>query len=206
MTPHGSDDELEHVDTGDCRCARCEREAIELAEARARRTAFAVGGIAPWAHEALGPGWVDADGKGGIVPEPVATEELAQRALGDVFEQLERIGASGRERCRTGLYSSVPTPREQRLKRHEAVKLLRFAENALDYARVHLDYLECEPTRTEEGYAKGDLVVVRRENEARAWVGTVIDASDAADELLVRDEESSEHIVPHTAVRRQVAV
>lgn len=148
MTPN-VDDDVEHDE--ECRCEHCEREAMRIAEQRAQRN-VAIGGIARWAHGALGSGWLDDEGKGGTVSEPLGTEDLAQRALGDVFEQLERIGAVGREKCRGALMyasSSALTP-EQRVKRHEAVKLLRFAENALDYARVHLDYLECEPERLDE--------------------------------------------------------
>jgi hypothetical protein len=153
VTPRDDNAEYpEHNDGDDaCACLACERDALRALDERAQRIA-AVGGIAPWAHEALGPGWLDADSKGASVVQPISTEELAQRALGDVFEQLERVGATGRERCRAGLlYTAAPLTQAQRVRRHEAVKLLRFAENALDYARVHLDYLELdEPERLDD--------------------------------------------------------
>lgn len=81
--------------------------------------------------------------KGGHV-EPIATEDLAQRALGDVFEQLERIGAMGRARCH-GLPSTMYSPliaKENRITRAEAGKLILLAVNALEYARVHVGHLE----------------------------------------------------------------
>lgn len=153
MTPRDDKAEYSEHDDSDeaCACPVCERDALRALDERARRVA-AVGGIAPWAHEALGPGWLDADGKGASMVQPISTEELAQRALGDVFEQLERVGATGRERCRAGLlYTAAPLTQAQRVRRHEAVKLLRFAENALDYARVHLDYLELDdPERLDD--------------------------------------------------------
>lgn len=141
-------DELVHDD--ECTCARCERAAIRDADARAQRV-IAANGIAVWGHEVLGSGWVDRDGKGETMIT-ISTEELAQRALGDVFEQIGRIAAAGREKCRAGsLYTSMPMSRDQLVKRHEAVALLRFCENALDYARVHLDYLDVDdPERLDD--------------------------------------------------------
>lgn len=145
------DEELEHDD--ECTCDRCERmaihDAILDAEARAQRM-IAARGISAWGHEVLGAGWVDGDGKGGNVIA-VSTEELAQRALGDVFEQLGRIATVGREKCRGAIYATAPLTRAQLVKRHEVVHLLRFCENVLDYARVHLDYLDLgEPERLDD--------------------------------------------------------
>lgn len=102
-----------------------------------------VGGIAAWAHDALGPGWVDADGKGATVQDAKAIADVAQRSLGDVFEQLERIGAFGRERCRG--YGYGPISPALRVHRDEAIKLINLADLALSYARVHLTYLEPAP-------------------------------------------------------------
>ena len=66
-----------------------------------------------------------------------------QRSLGDVFEQLERIGAFGRERCRG--YGYGPISPALRVHRDEAIKLINLADLALSYARVHLTYLEPAP-------------------------------------------------------------
>lgn len=84
--------------------------------------------------------------KGGNVVEPIATEDLAQRALGDVFEQLERIGAMGRQRCHgSGATLYSPISRENRITRAEAGKLILLAVNALEYARVHVGHLTSVP-------------------------------------------------------------
>jgi hypothetical protein len=99
-----------------------------------------VGGIASWAHDALGPGWVDADGKGATVQDAKSIADVAQRSLGDVFEQLERIGAFGRDRCRGLGYG--PITAEHRVHHGEAVRLIALADLALSYARVHLTFLE----------------------------------------------------------------
>lgn len=99
-----------------------------------------------------------------------AVEELAQRALGDVFEQLERIGTTGRERCRGSTYTvSPPSP----LTRAEALALIRVAENALDYARVHLDYLPGAKSAEEPPrpvFKAGDRV--RIADETNSWPAT----------------------------------
>lgn len=189
---------------GECRCARCEREAVRLADERAQRTAAAIGGIAPWAHTLLGVGWIDADGRGGNVPEPIGTEELAQRALADVFEQLERVACVGREKCRgPALYTTGALTREQRVKRHEVVSLLRFCENALDYARVHLDYLECEAVRTVDDarhstrqFVRGDRVMVSRPDDDCTWCGTVVSVVDDDERVEVRADDGEMHNVP----------
>lgn len=83
--------------------------------------------------------------KGAHVVEPIATEELAQRALGDVFEQLERIGAMGRQRCHGSASLYSPIAQENRLTRAEAGKLILLAVNALEYARVHVGHLASAP-------------------------------------------------------------
>jgi hypothetical protein len=125
VAPHDCDDD----DNDEC-CARWPARAY-------------VGGIAAWAHDALGPGWVDADGKGEPVQDAKAIADVAQRSLGDVFEQLERIGAFGRERCRG--YGYGPISPALRVHRDEAIKLIELADLALSYARVHLTFLEPRP-------------------------------------------------------------
>lgn len=128
-------------------------------------------GLRPEAHELLGAGWLAEDGKGGnVVEQPVAVQSLAQRALGDVFEQLERVASTGRAKCRTSaLYATSPVPANDQLKRHEAVELIKLAENALDYARIHLDYLARLPELDEGRLPKGARVRVPADDEATTY-------------------------------------
>jgi len=163
------------------------------------------GGLFPLAHVLLGVGWVDEDGKGGNVstqPEPVDVKSLAQRALGDVFEQLERVGSAGREKCRpaSSTYYSAATgyPLEQRIKRAEAVELLRCAENALDYARVHLDYLE--RGGDSRAVEPGDRVLVADVEHERGWEGVLVDYG-GDDTTRVRDAAGLVHTVHVRDVR-----
>jgi hypothetical protein len=167
-----------------------------------------VGGIAAWAHDALGPGWVDADGKGATVQDAKAIADVAQRSLGDVFEQLERIGAFGRERCRG--YGYGPISPALRVHRDEAIKLLELADLALSYARVHLTFLEPGPAlrsavRTAAGFAIGDEVSIDFLDGSRERRGTVTDASDAADELEVQCDDGARRTVPVDQVTRRAA-
>lgn len=151
-----------------CSCEGCAR-AKSVAAARQRaRDAATHGGLSPVAHELLGPGWL---GEGEQVQQQIDIEQLAQRALGSVFEQLERVGQTGREKCCPAAYAftTAGVPLEQRLKRHEALELLRYAENALDYARVHLDYLPRDPAL--ERFKAGDRVIVL--DEESSWSGTL---------------------------------
>jgi hypothetical protein len=134
----------EHDDPA-CTCDACER-AGNRARARARRReARACGGLSSSACELLGTRWLDGDGKGGSVHmhlKAIDMGSLAQRALGDVFEQLERIASTGRDKCKFPLYTPPGIiPPEHRLERAEARKLIEYAERALDYARSHLPYL-----------------------------------------------------------------
>jgi hypothetical protein len=215
VTPHETDAELEHVDDDDCRCAVCEREAIRLAEERAYRSVHAVGGIAPWAHEALGPGWVDADGKGGTV-QPINTADLAQRALGEVFEQLERVAHVGRERCAGGnIYSIEPFTDATRITRQEAVDLCRMLGDGLDYARIYLDYLKRAPSTNKpavppavewnaaDSLGVGDRVIVA--DDENSWDGEItgfMPAHDGPGEAMVRDGNGKTHPVDVRDVRR----
>jgi hypothetical protein len=152
-------------------------------------------GIAPWAHELLGPGWIDADGKGETVKAtPIDSARLAQRALSEVFEQMERVARVGRERCLGGdLYSSAPLTDEQLITRSEAVDTLRMLGDALDYARVHLDYLR-NPKRYDKRddtalpYGVGDVVEVQ--DDSGPWRGEVTGFCPTHEsvDVMVRDE------------------
>lgn len=126
-------------------------------------------GLRPEAHELLGARWLAEDGKGGnVVEQPVAMQSLAQRALGDVFEQLERVASAGRAKCRAHAYAAAPVPASDQIKRHEAVELIKLAENALDYARIHLDYLARLP-EAEGRLARGARVRVPADDEATVY-------------------------------------
>lgn len=171
MAPHANDDD--------------DNECAPRYAARA-----CVGGIAAWAHDALGPGWVDADGKGEQVQDAKAIADVAQRSLGDVFEQLARIGSFGRERCRGTGYG--PITDEQRVHHGEALKLIGLADLALSYARVHLTYLEPDAAavrsavRTAAGFAVGDAVLVDLLDGASERDAVVTAAYEGDDALEVQ--------------------
>ena len=95
-------------------------------------------------------------------------DQLATRALGDVFEQLERVGAAGRGRCRPPAYVGEVVP----IGRYEAVELVQLAQDALNYARVHVDYLKSEP-RQARRVSIGDRVVVLEDEGP--WRGTIVE-------------------------------
>jgi len=123
----------------------------------------------------------------------MGVDELAQRALADVFEQLERIGAAGRERCR-GRGTYVTSPPSSPVTRTEALGYIRFAENALDYARVHLDYLASALEPDEPAIRVGERVEVM--DEAGPWFGT-LHALGADGKVYVRREVGGEMEVVH---------
>jgi hypothetical protein len=192
-------------DNPSCTCEPCVRVRSSDEAERRRREALTCGGLFPLAHVLLGEGWVDEDGKGGnVVAQPrqdaVDVKSLAQRALGDVFEQLERVGSAGREKCRpssTYYSAATPYPAEHRIKRHEAVELLRCAENALDYARVHLDYLERDEVRVRGGRASlqvepGARVLVADDENASTWAGVLVDLGEG-ESCRVRDDAGLLH-------------
>lgn len=211
MTPHATDTHDEHDEQ--CHCAACEREARERFVARARDVC-ALGGIAPWAHEALGPGWLEGDcNEGGTtVDAPISTEQLAQRTLGDVFENIVRLAESGRDKCRGGRYalaSDTPTP-EQLIKQNEADQLLALLDHALDYGRDQVAYLARTP-RVENAnasatLAKGDYVMVRRPDDARAWGAHVTDVSVGHTDVEVQGESTGERELVDVAHVRKAAV
>ena len=125
----------EHDDES-CTCTACTRE-----RARDRaRAGTALGGISAFGHAVLGAGWLEEDEGGNVMDQVSGVESLAQRAMGSCFEQLERIGSIGREKCLGPRFTS--TPPQPGITRREAVELIRFANDALDYGRLHLDYLE----------------------------------------------------------------
>ena len=176
---------VEHV-AGDtqCRCAACERAAIDAA------VGLQIGrGISAFGHSVLGAGWLDGDGKGGSMTAAAAVavaapgNSLAQHALADVFEQLERIGQCGREKCRP-LYRSTG-PIDRAISRGDALELLRFAQHTLDYARVHLDHL---PGTAPTVFELDDRVIVTDDDEC--WSGTIVGrANDGS--FVVQPDDSS---------------
>ncbi len=134
---NGHDDEHD-----DCACEAC----CAAADAAACRLGVgALGGIAPWAHALLGPGWVDEGGSmgGDATTQGNHMPELAARALGDVFQQLSRIGDRGRDRAYPpfALPASGPPALPPPFTRAEALELLRAAEHAIDYGRMQVDWL-----------------------------------------------------------------
>lgn len=121
-----------------------------------------------------------------------SVDELAQNALGAVFEQLERVAAMGRERCRTTTYGATPTPP---LTRKEAVRLIRYAENALDYARVHLDYLATARDK-DLPMRPGDRVEVIDREAGDAWLGTLHELK-ADGHVYVRRDDGGDVVPCH---------
>lgn len=133
-------DEHDAAGEPDCSCAACER--VRGRRWAARGAGVAPGGIAPWAHELLGRGWVDDER--GRMGGSIGMPELAAKALGDTFNALARIGDAGRDRAYP-LYALAgngsPAASSPPMTRTEALELIRAAEQALDYARVHVDWL-----------------------------------------------------------------
>lgn len=112
-------------------------------------------------------------------------ESLATRALGDVFEQLERVGAVGRARCRPVPFSAGEvTP----VGRHEVVEILQLAQDALDYARVHVDYLPRQQTGPFPRRVGTRVVVSEDEGP---WRGTIVAFLDD-DRVRVRADNGDE--------------
>lgn len=185
--------------------ARCECESCATVRARDRarataREARVRGGLASCAHELLGGGWLEEGRMQEREREPTTIERLAVRALGDVFEQLERIGAAGRDTCRPLIGAPPPVTRR------EAVELIRAAENALDYARVHLDYLPRPPATANdngERYRPGDRVIVHDGDAQHA--ATIERLGGTADDVIVRYDGGA--TLQHVDVRdlREVA-
>lgn len=125
----------EHDDP-ECSCDSCARVHGRSESQQLRREAQTFGGLAPWAGELLGAGWLDADGKG----EPlIQVEQLAQRALGDAFAQLEALASTAREKCVKYRYADAAP--DQIVTHTEALELISYCQVVLDYARVHLGYL-----------------------------------------------------------------
>jgi hypothetical protein len=190
-----------------CTCEACERWYAGADERALTHEAQSLGGgLFPVAHTLLGAGWLGLDGKGGKMPEPIPLQHLAQRAIGDVFEQLERIGSMGRDKCRpSGSYYTPASalPADQQLKRHEALELIRCAENALDYARLHLDYLAIDAAAP-RALRPGDRVIVADEEECTSWLGTV-EEEQVCGEVLVKADDGTEHHV-HPRDLREYAV
>lgn len=73
----------------------------------------------------------------------ISVGDLAQRALGDAFDQLVRVGSSGSARCHR--YSQIPYTEAERLSAATARALLASAHNALRYAEQQLQYLDMRP-------------------------------------------------------------
>ena len=178
-------------------------------------TTFVNYGIAEWAHELLGPGWIDGDGKGETVKAtPIDSARLAQRALSEVFEQMERVARAGRERCSGGdLYSSAPLTDEQLITRPEAVDTLRMLNDALDYARVHLHYLRNPKRPASESGARpttlgtGDVIEVQ--DDSGPWRGEItgfMPGHDGGLEVMVRDDDGEVRPVDARDIRRPRSV
>jgi hypothetical protein len=186
-----------------CQCTVCLLAAGERFREHARRV-VAGNGIAPWAHALLGPGWTDD--KGDHVAQPIKTLDLAQRALGDVFDHIERAARAGRERCTAGtMYSPGPFTAEQRITRQEAVDVIRMINDSLDYARVHLGHLHAPPSNdtTPNGLVPGvgDQVLVV--DEDRSWpceVTGVVPTHEGFD-VRVRDKAGELHTVDARDIR-----
>jgi hypothetical protein len=119
-----------------CTCDSCERER-DRGESRAlAREARTRGGLFPLAHALLGVGWLHGDTNKGAAMA-LDTGALAQRSLGDIFEQLEAIGASGRTACKGAAYTSSPEP----VNRREIYTLLSLVENLHNYAHKQLEHI-----------------------------------------------------------------
>jgi hypothetical protein len=127
----------EHDDPA-CTCESCERVRSRDGSEAKRRDALAAGGLFPLAHELLGPGWVDADGKGGLVTD--TNNYLAQRALAETFDQLERIGDAGRKLSYPSAYTTPPPADPQVLG-----EMLELAEQSIAYARTLLRFVPPAP-------------------------------------------------------------
>lgn len=117
-------------------CDACEREDERIRELAAARVRAAYGGLHPLAHELFGPGWL---GEGG---EDMAQtiEQLAQRTLGDVFEQLSKVAELGREKCH-GASRYMREGEIPPVSRAEVRALLDYVEAVLPYAVAQLPYL-----------------------------------------------------------------
>lgn len=186
-----------------CACDACTRVRAREATRATAREAQVRGGLRPIAHELLGPGWLERR-----TVEPIET--LAQRALADVFDQLERIGAEGRERCRP-LYAFRPTdpapsstsdaPRQVTrtlppVDRGELLELLRYAAEALKYAELHLSYLPANDNA--RALRHGDRVFVTVHEERQP--ATVVRPEDAENLVLVRWESGVLDTVPRADI------
>lgn len=79
----------------------------------------------PWENDSMGP--------------DVHVSDIAQRALGDAFDQLIRIGSAGSSQCHR--YSQVPYEPAERMDPQTAARLLTSAREALRYAEAQLQYL-----------------------------------------------------------------
>jgi hypothetical protein len=196
-----------------CSCDSCARVRLRRESAQRSLDAMVYGGLSPRAAELFGRGWIEEDRKGvTTMPEPIGMPQLAQRAIADVFEQLERVGSAGREKARPYYVSAFPLVTEgpkiadkPPFTRRDALELIRYAENALDYARVHLDYLPRDPAADDAEapvtYQRGDRVLVA--DDEALWSGVVVDAVAGASSSLIkiRADNGSVHDVHEQDVR-----
>lgn len=138
-----------------------------------------------------------------MMTDELAPPALAQHAFYAVFEQLERIGLAGRNKCRMRYVGMTTSPVVRSISRVEALELLRYAENTLDYARVHLDHLpSSEPPS--DGLGVGDMVIVAAEECAwRGFIEEVVDDAENGTSYRVRPADHGElELVAASDLRR----
>jgi hypothetical protein len=142
---------IDHDDEDDgCACWRC-NAVRDVERANRMREAMRNGGLRELASVWFGPHWL---GEGETMD---GIDRLAQKTLGDVFEQLGKVAAIGRTKCRGSEYVEIENAPP--VTRAEMKALLDYVELALPFATTQLSYLRGPR------FCLNDRVIVRRSHE-----------------------------------------
>lgn len=122
----------------DCACGACERTRERDASRVRAREARTRGGLFPLARELLGQRWLD----GFTLGDAMEVSQLAQHTLGNIFEELEKLGDTTRRKLVGERYAATLP---DHINRAEVATAINYAESLIEFARAQLGYLPESP-------------------------------------------------------------
>lgn len=150
-----------------CACGACQRTRERDASRVRTREAAVRGGLFPRAAELFGEHWIDGFTRGA----PVEVSQLAQHALGNIFEELEKLGESTRRKLVGERYAATLP---EGVRKSDVATALNYAESLIEFGRAQLGYLPETP------YALNSQVRIGDEApNASTLLGTYVGVSRA---------------------------